>query len=47
MVFVENGEERVMTEGVTAFQENELFAFTLEADPLISGVGIQNSLVMN
>ena len=40
MVFVENGEERLMTEEVTAFQENELFAFMLDADPLKSKVEI-------
>ena len=30
--FVERGEEMVMTEEVTAFKENELFAFKLEND---------------
>lgn len=41
MVFIENGEEMVMKEEVTAFQENQLFAFTLDADPLISEVEVK------
>ena len=41
MIFVENGEEMVIMEEVTAFQENELFAFTLDADPLISDVEVK------
>lgn len=41
MVFVENGEEMVITEEVTAYRENELFAFTLDADPLISDVEVK------
>lgn len=41
VVFIENGEEMVMTEEVTAFQENEIFAFTLDADPLISDVEVK------
>ena len=41
MIFVENGEEMVIMEEVTAFQENELLAFTLDADPLISDVEIK------
>ncbi len=31
----------VIMEEVTAFQENELFAFTLDADPLISDVEVK------
>lgn len=35
LVFVQNGEEMVMTEEVTAFQQNELFAFNLDNDVMI------------
>ncbi len=41
MVFVEDGEEMVIMEEVTAFQENELFAFTMDADPFMSDVEIR------
>ena len=41
MIFVENGEEMVIMEEVTAFQENKLFGFTLDADPLISDVEVK------
>ncbi len=41
MIFVENGEEMVILEEVTAFQENELFGFTLDAYLLISDVEIK------
>ncbi|MCH7675873.1 SRPBCC family protein [candidate division KSB1 bacterium] len=41
MIFVENGDEMVIMEEVTAFQENKLFGFTLDADPLISDVKVK------
>ena len=42
MIFVENGDEMVIMEEVTAFQENELFAFTLGMpNPLISDVEVK------
>jgi len=41
MIFVENGDEMVIMEEVTAFQEKNLFGFTLDADPLISDVEVK------
>ena len=41
MIFVENGDEMVIMEEVTAFQEKNLFGFTLDADPLISDVKVK------
>lgn len=40
LVFVMEGEQMDITEQVTQVKENELFAFTLESDPLTSDVAI-------
>lgn len=41
LVFEENGETMELTEVVTAFKENELYAFTLDADVMTANVEIR------
>ncbi len=43
MVFEEEGEVMEMTEYVTAFRDNELFAFELNAEPMIATVQVKFS----